>query len=70
MLARSAGTKVFLAAGVTDLRRSIDGLALLVDKMTSAPKRLTSGGVPRVSLGEASAAYWLFQQPFQRGGQP
>ena len=30
MLALSAGTKVFLAAGVTDLRRSVDGLALLV----------------------------------------
>ena len=30
MLALSAGTKVFLAAGSTDLRRSIDGLALLV----------------------------------------
>ena len=30
MLAVSAGTKVFLAAGSTDLRRSIDGLALLV----------------------------------------
>jgi transposase len=30
MLALSAGTKVYLAAGATDLRRSIDGLALLV----------------------------------------
>lgn len=30
MLALSAGTKVFLAAGATDLRRSIDGLSLLV----------------------------------------
>ena len=30
MLALSAGTKVFLAAGATDLRRSIDGLAILV----------------------------------------
>jgi transposase len=30
MLALSAGTKVYLAAGHTDLRRSIDGLALLV----------------------------------------
>ena len=30
MLAVSRGTKVFLAAGSTDLRRSIDGLALLV----------------------------------------
>jgi len=30
MLALSGGTKVFLAAGSTDLRRSIDGLALLV----------------------------------------
>lgn len=30
MLGLSAGTKVYLAAGSTDLRRSIDGLALLV----------------------------------------
>jgi transposase len=30
MLASSLGTKVYLAAGSTDLRRSIDGLALLV----------------------------------------
>jgi transposase len=30
MLALSAGTKVYLAAGNTDMRRSIDGLSLLV----------------------------------------
>ena len=30
MLSLSAGTKVYLAAGNTDMRRSIDGLSLLV----------------------------------------
>jgi transposase len=31
MLALASGTKVYLAVGRTDLRRSIDGLALLVE---------------------------------------
>jgi hypothetical protein len=41
-----------------------------LDNMTSAERRLTSGGCSRVGLPEVRAAYWLHHQQPQRGGQP
>ena len=54
MIGLPAGTRVWLAAGVTDMRKGMDGLAALVQ--TSARGTIRSAGT--CSSSAAGAAIW------------
>jgi transposase len=74
MLSEAAGARVYLACGATDLRKSIDGLAALVQQAFAldpfAPALFVFCNRPRDKikiLHWAGDGFWLYYKRLERG---